>query len=175
MRTDMELMNRLFHAALRRDLERAIGSLTASRRPSPAQRAAVAEHVGLVLDLLHHHHTSEDIGLWPLVRRRAPDLGSQLDLWRPSSPPLPEPSFRLGRPHDSIRRPLILQQPTTSGRRSSNSMACCFPTSSTKRPRLCRASCGLSRTETGPRCLAGRYVTGVSPWPAPGWYGWPTG
>ena len=76
MRTDMEFMNRLFHAALGRDLERAIGSLTASRHPSPAQRAAVAEHVGLVLDLLHHHHTSEDIGLWPLVRRRAPDLGS---------------------------------------------------------------------------------------------------
>jgi hypothetical protein len=76
----MEFMNRLFHAALRRDLERAIGSLTASRHPSPAQRAALAEHVGLVLDLLHHHHTGEDIGLWPLVRRRAPDLGSQLDM-----------------------------------------------------------------------------------------------
>jgi Hemerythrin HHE cation binding domain len=80
VRTDMEFMNRLFHAALRRDLERAIGSLTASRHPSPAQRAALAEHVGLVLDLLHHHHTDEDIGLWPLVRRRAPDLGSQLDI-----------------------------------------------------------------------------------------------
>jgi Hemerythrin HHE cation binding domain len=80
VRTDMEFMNRLFHAALRRDLERAIGSLTASRHPSPTQRAALAEHVGLVLDLLHHHHTDEDIGLWPLVRRRAPDLGSQLDI-----------------------------------------------------------------------------------------------
>jgi hypothetical protein len=45
----------------------------------PERRAALAEHVGLVLDLLHHHHTGEDTGLWPLVRRRAPDLGSQLD------------------------------------------------------------------------------------------------
>ena len=80
MRTDMEFMNRLFHAALRRDLERVIGSLTVSRHPSSAQRAALAEHVGLVLDLLHHHHTGEDIGLWPLVRRRAPDLGSQARL-----------------------------------------------------------------------------------------------
>jgi Hemerythrin HHE cation binding domain len=80
VRTDMEFMNRLFHAALRRDLDRAIGPLSASRHPSPAQRAALAEHVGLVLDLLHHHHTGEDIGLWPLVRRRAPDLGSQLDM-----------------------------------------------------------------------------------------------
>jgi Hemerythrin HHE cation binding domain len=80
VRSDMEVMNRLFHAALRRDLARAIGSLTASRQPLPAQRAALAEHVGLVLDLLHHHHTDEDIGLWPLVRRRAPDLGTQLDI-----------------------------------------------------------------------------------------------
>ena len=80
MRTDMEFMNRVFHAALRRDLERAIGSLGVSRHPTPAQRAALAEHVGLVLDLLHHHHTGEDTGLWPMVRRRAPDLGAQLDM-----------------------------------------------------------------------------------------------
>ena len=80
MRTDMEFMNRLFHAAVRRDLERATNSLTAARHPTPAQRAALAEHVDLVLDLLHHHHTGEDTGLWPLVRRRAPDLGSQLDM-----------------------------------------------------------------------------------------------
>ena len=80
MRTDMEFMNRVFHAALRRDLERATNSLTASRHPTPAERAALAEHVDLVLALLHHHHTGEDTGLWPLVRRRAPDLGSQLDM-----------------------------------------------------------------------------------------------
>jgi hypothetical protein len=80
MRTDMEFMNRLFHAALRRDLERATNSLTAARHPTPAERAALAEHVDLVLGLLHHHHTGEDTGLWPLVRRRAPDLGSQLDM-----------------------------------------------------------------------------------------------
>ena len=80
MRTDMEFMNRLFHAVLCRDLERAIGSLAALGNPSPAQRAALAEYMGLVPDLLHHHHSGEDIGLWPLVRRRAPDLGSQLDM-----------------------------------------------------------------------------------------------
>jgi Hemerythrin HHE cation binding domain len=80
VRTDMEFMNRVFHAALRRDLERAIGSLGGSGHSTPAQRAALAEHVGLVLDLLHHHHTGEDTGLWPMVRRRAPDLGAQLDM-----------------------------------------------------------------------------------------------
>jgi Hemerythrin HHE cation binding domain len=80
VRTDMEFMNRLFHAALRRDLERAIGALTAATHRTPAQRTALAEHVSLVLDLLHHHHVGEDTGLWPLVRRRAPDLGPQLDV-----------------------------------------------------------------------------------------------
>jgi hypothetical protein len=80
VRTDMEFMNRVFHAALRRDLERAIGSLGGPGHSTPAQRAALAEHVGLVLDLLHHHHTGEDTGLWPMVRRRAPDLGAQLDM-----------------------------------------------------------------------------------------------
>lgn len=80
MRTDMEFMNRVFHAGLRRDLERAIGALTAARHPTQGERAALAEHVDLVLDLLHHHHTGEDAGLWPLVRRRAPDLGTQLDM-----------------------------------------------------------------------------------------------
>jgi hemerythrin-like domain-containing protein len=78
--TDMEFMNRLFHAALRRDLERVIDSLTQVTHPTTARRAALAEHVDLVLNLLHHHHTGEDTGLWPLVRQRAPDLGSQLDM-----------------------------------------------------------------------------------------------
>ena len=80
MRTDMEFMNRTFHAALRRDLERAIGSLDAAGNPTRAQRTALADHLDLVLDLLHHHHAGEDTGLWPLVRQRAPDLGPQLDL-----------------------------------------------------------------------------------------------
>jgi Hemerythrin HHE cation binding domain len=80
MRIDMEFMNRLFHDALRRDLDRMIRALTAATARPESQRAAFAEHVTLVLDLLHHHHTGEDQGLWPLVRRRAPDLGAQLDM-----------------------------------------------------------------------------------------------
>jgi hypothetical protein len=80
MRTDMEFMNRLFHWALRRDLDRMIGVLAAPTTTAPARRAALGEHLSLVLDLLHHHHTGEDEGLWPLVRRRAPDLGAQLDI-----------------------------------------------------------------------------------------------
>jgi hemerythrin-like domain-containing protein len=80
MATDMELMNRLFHAALRRDLELVNSALLTAANPTPPQRAALGGHVGLVLDLLHHHHTGEDIGLWPLVRHRAPDLSAELDM-----------------------------------------------------------------------------------------------
>jgi hypothetical protein len=71
MPTDMEFMNRLFHDALRRDLDRMIRALTMAPARPTSQRTAFAEHVTLVLDLLHHHHTGEDQGLWPLVRRRA--------------------------------------------------------------------------------------------------------
>jgi hypothetical protein len=31
------------------------------------------------MELLHHHHTGEDEGLWPLVRVRAPEAASLLD------------------------------------------------------------------------------------------------
>jgi hypothetical protein len=89
MRTDMELMNRLFHAALRRDLARALDTLAADHDPAdhdpatdhdPRRRRAFVGHLTLVLDLLHHHHTSEDEGLWPLARRRAPELAARLDM-----------------------------------------------------------------------------------------------
>jgi hemerythrin-like domain-containing protein len=76
----MEFMNRLFHAALRRDLARIQDTLAAKTGHSAQQRKALAEHLNLVLDLLHHHHTGEDEGLWPLVRSRAPDLAAELDM-----------------------------------------------------------------------------------------------
>jgi hemerythrin-like domain-containing protein len=79
MRTDMQVMNALFHAALRRDLGRLTDVLSRDEPSSPERRAAVVLHLNMVLDLLHHHHTSEDAGLWPLVRRRAAHLTPQVD------------------------------------------------------------------------------------------------
>jgi hemerythrin-like domain-containing protein len=78
MPTDMEFMNRVFHAGLRRDLARALATLAEGQR-RPEEREALVQHLGLMLDLLHHHHISEDRGLWPMARRRAPDLAPQLD------------------------------------------------------------------------------------------------
>jgi hypothetical protein len=80
MPADMEFMNQLFHAALRRDLARTLETLAAAGNRGTPHRRALVEHLGVVLDLLHHHHTGEDEGLWPLVRRRAPDLAAQLDM-----------------------------------------------------------------------------------------------
>ena len=48
MATDMEFMNRIFHAALRRDLKRASNVLAdANDHARPEQRVALAEHLGL--------------------------------------------------------------------------------------------------------------------------------
>ena len=79
MPTDMQFMNVLFHDALRRDLRRVSDALSAPASLDRERRVAVVEHLILMLDLLHHHHTSEDSGLWPLVRERAPQLGLQMD------------------------------------------------------------------------------------------------
>ncbi|NMO89964.1 hemerythrin domain-containing protein [Actinomycetospora sp. TBRC 11914] len=41
--------------------------------PDDRRRARVVErHLGLLCDLLHHHHAGEDALLWPLLRERVP-------------------------------------------------------------------------------------------------------
>ena len=40
---------------------------------------ALGRHVLWMLDFLHAHHSSEDAGLWPLVRRRNPAAAELLD------------------------------------------------------------------------------------------------
>jgi hemerythrin-like domain-containing protein len=69
----------IVHEALKRDLSRTRQVLVASPPPQGRQRVALGEHVTWMLDFLHAHHSSEDAGLWPLVRQRNPDSAALLD------------------------------------------------------------------------------------------------
>lgn len=72
-------MMRIVHAALARDLGRARVVLTRDPPPGDRQRAAVAGHLEWMMAFLEAHHRSEDVGLYPLVRERAPDAAARLD------------------------------------------------------------------------------------------------
>jgi hemerythrin-like domain-containing protein len=69
----------IVHQALKRDLTRARDVLRASPAPQGRQRAALGNHVVWMMAFLHAHHTSEDAGLWPLLRRRNPGAAELLD------------------------------------------------------------------------------------------------
>lgn len=69
----------IVHEALKRDFLRARQVLLASPAPQGRQRVALGNHVTWMLDFLHAHHSSEDAGLWPLVRRRNPAAAELLD------------------------------------------------------------------------------------------------
>ncbi|MGZ4693357.1 MAG: hemerythrin domain-containing protein [Acidimicrobiales bacterium] len=72
-------MMRIVHTALRRDLQRARVALAATPPPDDRQGAAIAEHVGWLMAFLEAHHRSEDLGLFPLVRERAPVEAARID------------------------------------------------------------------------------------------------
>ena len=69
----------IVHAALRRDLLRAQQVLTSEPSPRGRQRRALGEHIVWMMAFLHAHHSSEDLGLWPLVRERNPAAAALLD------------------------------------------------------------------------------------------------
>ncbi|GLZ50149.1 hypothetical protein Acsp06_63340 [Actinomycetospora sp. NBRC 106375] len=60
------------HTALLREFRLAPAAV--GRVPAGARRAAVRvdRHLGLLCDLLHHHHAGEDELLWPPLRAQAP-------------------------------------------------------------------------------------------------------
>jgi hypothetical protein len=70
----------IVHAALRRDLLRARQVLAGEPPPQGRQRRALGEHIVWMMAFLHAHHSSEDLGLWPLVRDRNPAAGALLDM-----------------------------------------------------------------------------------------------
>lgn len=69
----------IVHNALKRDLVRARQVLLIAPVPDGPQRVALGRHVTWMLDFLHAHHSGEDAGLWPLVRRRNPAAAELLD------------------------------------------------------------------------------------------------
>ncbi|MEV0974285.1 hemerythrin domain-containing protein [Microtetraspora glauca] len=69
----------IIHDALRRDLERTRHALTERPYPENGQREAIADHLRWMMRYLHDHHSSEDRGLWPLLRRKAPTAAQLLD------------------------------------------------------------------------------------------------
>ncbi len=72
MPADTRMMG-IVHSALRRDLVRLRLVLDTPAAQEPRRRTALAEHAIWLMDFLHHHHTGEDEGLYPLVVRRNPD------------------------------------------------------------------------------------------------------
>ncbi|MCU1656707.1 MAG: hypothetical protein JWO57_1363 [Pseudonocardiales bacterium] len=70
---------RIVHTALRRDLARARDVLAVAPYPHPVQRAALGMHLAWMMNFLHHHHSSEDAGLYPLVRANNPSAAELLD------------------------------------------------------------------------------------------------
>lgn len=75
---DTRLMG-IIHEALRRDLCRTRTVLISTPPPGGDQREAIAEHLGWMMRFLHAHHTTEDQGLYPMVRARNPAAAALLD------------------------------------------------------------------------------------------------
>lgn len=69
----------IVHHAFRRDL--AAFAAAAAATPSSDRRTwqALESRWSVFSFVLHHHHTGEDTGLWPLVRTKNPSAGPLLD------------------------------------------------------------------------------------------------
>ena len=70
--TDTSIMP-VIHTLFRRELRLAGGLLRGVADGDTARAAVVADHLDLVGEVLHHHHTAEDDLLWPLLLERVPD------------------------------------------------------------------------------------------------------
>ena len=70
--TDTRVMP-VIHTLFRREFRLAGGLLRGVAEGDTARAAVVADHLDLVDEVLHHHHTAEDELLWPLMLERVPD------------------------------------------------------------------------------------------------------
>ncbi|WP_199580340.1 hemerythrin domain-containing protein [Blastococcus sp. TBT05-19] len=60
------------HASIRRQFGEAPGLVRGVADGDTARAAVVADHLQLLGDLVHHHHTGEDRLLWPVLQPRLP-------------------------------------------------------------------------------------------------------
>jgi len=72
-------MNGIIHAALRRDLDRTAMVLDGTAQVSDGRLRAIGTHAVWLMHLLHDHHTTEDEGLFPVMRRNNPAAADLLD------------------------------------------------------------------------------------------------
>ncbi len=70
--TDTSVMP-VIHSLFRRELRLAGGLLRGVAAGDTTRAAVVADHLALVDEVLHHHHTAEDDLLWPLLLERVPE------------------------------------------------------------------------------------------------------
>lgn len=66
---DMAIIHRTFRSAFDENAR----LLRANPAPSPARVTFLADHVDFGISMLHHHHESEDLLLYPILVERAPD------------------------------------------------------------------------------------------------------
>ena len=74
---DMSMMY-LMHHAFRRDLAAFAAAAGATRVSDRESWKALSERWDLFSFALHHHHTGEDTGLWPLLVERTDDEGREV-------------------------------------------------------------------------------------------------
>jgi hemerythrin-like domain-containing protein len=65
---DMAIVHRTFRSAY----EESARLVRALPTPSPGRVTFLADHIDFALEMLHHHHASEDLLLYPLLLERVP-------------------------------------------------------------------------------------------------------
>src|ERR1700752_1354973 len=72
---DMAIVHRTFRNAYEES-----GQLVRARpTPSPGRVTFLADHIDFGLEMLHHHHASEDLLLYPLLLERVPEQAAMTD------------------------------------------------------------------------------------------------
>lgn len=61
------------HSGFRREFRLAPGLVRSVVAGDTARATQVATHLGMITDLLHHHHTGEDELVWPTLLARVPE------------------------------------------------------------------------------------------------------